>query len=90
MTTTIQLTDWEAIQTGLSQFGTTGEVTTDETSIRVEFGSAYIEVTKEGAITTGMPLHDLEHDGEGTLTVDHDNGSITVETDALQYTFRRP
>ena len=37
-----------------------------------------------------MPLHELNHDGDGTLRVDHENGSITVETDALRYTFRRP
>ena len=90
MTTKIHLSDWEAIQTELSRFGTTGKVTTDETSIRVEFGSAYIEVTKDESITTGMPLHDLKHDGEEPLKIDHDNGSITVETDTLQYTFRRP
>jgi len=90
MTTTIHLTDWEAIQTELKQFGTTGEVTADDTSIRVEFGSAYIEVTREGSIHTGMPLHNLEHDGEAKLIVNHENGSITVETDELNYTFRRP
>lgn len=90
MTTEIHLTDWEAIRSELKQFGTTGEVTTDETTIRVEFGSAYIEVTEKGSIHTGMPLHELKHDDEGTLIVDHENGSITVETDALKYTFRRP
>ena len=90
MTTTIDLPDWEAIQTELKQFGTTGEVTADDTSIRVEFGSAYIEVTSEGSIHTGMPLHNLEHDGEAKLIVNHENGSITVETDELNYTFRRP
>lgn len=90
MSTEIQLSDWAAVTKELKQFGAPGEVTTDETSIRVEFGSAYVEVTKDGSIHTGMPLHNLEHDGEGTLVVDHETGSITVETDALEYTFRRP
>jgi len=37
-----------------------------------------------------MPLHEFEYDGEGKLIVDHENGSITVKTDAIEYTFRRP
>jgi len=90
VTTDIQLTDWEAVTRELRQFGATGEVTSDDERIRVAFGSAYIEATKAGAISTGMPLHELNHDGDGTLRVDHENGSITVETDALRYTFRRP
>lgn len=90
MTTEIHLTDWDALTAELQQFGATGDVTTDDQRIRVAFRSAYIEVTKEGTISTGMPLHDLEHDGDMTLSVDHENGSITIETDALSYTFRRP
>lgn len=90
MTTEIHLTDWDVLTAELQQFGATGDVTTDDHRIRVAFRSAYIEVTKEGIISTGMPLHDLEHDGDMTLSVDHENGSITIETDALSYTFRRP
>ena len=90
MTTEIHLTDWDALTAELQQFGATGDVTTDDQRIRVAFRSAYIEVTKEGTISTGMRLHDLEHDGDMTLSVDHENGSITIETDALSYTFRRP
>jgi len=37
-----------------------------------------------------MPLHEFEHDGDGVLIVDHEHGSITVETAAVEYTFRRP
>jgi len=90
MTDEIQLTDWEAVTTELQQFGTTGEVTTRDDSIRVTFGSAYIEVTKEGTISTGMPLHELEHEGDGSLIVDHETNSISIHTDELNYTFRRP
>jgi hypothetical protein len=90
MTTKIRLTEWEALTAELKQFGASGDVTADDNRIRVDFRSAYIEVTKGGSISTGMPLHELEHDGDITLIVDHENGSITVETKALDYTFRRP
>lgn len=90
MTTKLQLTAWKNLTSELQQFGATGDVTTDDERIRVEFGSAYFEVTKEGTISTGMPLHDLEHSGDVWVTVNHESGSITVETDTLNYTFRRP
>lgn len=90
MTTKLQLTDWETVTAELKQFGATGEVSTSDESIRVEFGSAYIEVTKEGTISTGMPLHELEHEGDVSLIVDHENNAISIQTDELDYTFRRP
>lgn len=90
MTTKIQLTDWEALRSELQQFGARGDVISDDGRIRVEFGSAYIEVTKEGTISTGMPLHNLEYDGDVIVIVDHENGWIAFETEALSYTFRRP
>ena len=90
MTAEIQLTDWEAVTAELQRFGVTGEVDTRDDSIRVTFGSAYIEVTKQGTISTGMPLHELEHEGDVSLIVDHENNSISIHTDELSYTFRRP
>jgi len=90
MTTKIKLTDWETVTAELQQFGAAGEVTISDDSIRVEFGSAYIEVTKEDTISTGMPLHDLEHEGDVSLIVDHENSAISIQTDEMDYTFRRP
>ena len=90
MTTTIQLSDWDAVSAELKQFGATGAVSISDDSIRVTFGTAYIEVTKEGTISTGMPLHNLEHSGAVDVVVDHDDGSITIESASLRYTFRRP
>jgi len=90
MTTEVHLSDWAAVTTELQQFGASGEVTTGDDHIRVAFGGAYFEVKKEGVVRTGMPLHEFEHDGDSKLIVDHENGSITVETDSLEYTFRRP
>jgi hypothetical protein len=37
-----------------------------------------------------MPLHDLEHEGEVSLVIDHENNAISIQTDELDYTFRRP
>ena len=90
MTTNVKLTDWETVTAELQQFGATGEVSISDDSIRVEFSNAYIEVTKEGTISTGMPLHDLEHEGDGSLMIDHENNAISIQTDELDYTFRRP
>ncbi len=90
MTTNVKLTDWETVTAELQQFGAGGEVSTDGDSIRVEFSNAYIEVTKEGTISTGMPLHDLEHEGDGSLIVDHENNEISIQTDEFDYTFRCP
>jgi hypothetical protein len=47
-------------------------------------------VKKEDVKRTGMPLHEFEYDREGKLIVDDENGSITVKTDSIEYTFRRP
>ena len=89
MTTEIHLSDWAAITSEVQQFGGNGEVTSSDDQIRVEFGGAYIELRKEGVVRTGMPLHDLEYEGDGVLIVDHETGSITVKTDSFEYTFRR-
>jgi hypothetical protein len=37
-----------------------------------------------------MPLHDFEHDGGVTVVVDHEDGALRIETDDVEYTFRRP
>lgn len=90
MTTNVKLTDWETVTAELQQFGAAGEVSIGDDSIRVEFSNAYIEVTKEGTISTGMPLHDLEHQGDVSLIIYHENNAISIQTDELDYTFRRP
>ena len=78
MTTKVKLTDWETVTAELQQFGATGTISTDNDSIRVEFGSAYIEVTEGGTIRTGMPLHELEHEGNVSLIIDHENNAISI------------
>jgi len=90
MTSEIHLSNWATVTTELQKFGASGKVTTGDDHIRVAFGGAYFEVKKEGVVRTGMPLHEFEHDGESTLIVEHENGSITVKNDSIKYTFRRP
>jgi len=86
----IPLSDWDRLTTELTRFGAFGTVTSNDSCIRLDFGSAYFEVTEAGSITSGMPLHNLDHEGDGTIIVDHETNSLTVSTDSLSYTFRRP
>ncbi|MEF8821030.1 MAG: hypothetical protein V5A52_02020, partial [Halovenus sp.] len=86
----VNITEWDAVVDELRQFGSSGDVTTDDGWVRLDFGSAYVELSREGWISTGMPLHEFEQDGLTELTVDHGGGSLTVEAADTSYTFRRP
>ncbi|RKD95802.1 hypothetical protein [Halopiger aswanensis] len=86
----VHLSDWDAVREQLRRFGEPGDVTADGERIRVEFGSAHVEISRTGRVSTSMPLHDFERDGPVDLVVDHEAGSLTVEGDDVSYTFRRP
>ncbi len=86
----IQFSDWETVADELHQFGKTGDVTIGDDRIRIDFGSAHIEVSQDGHLSTGMPLHEFEQKEAVDLVVDHDEGSLTIEADDVTYTFRRP
>ncbi|SDJ94678.1 hypothetical protein [Natronorubrum texcoconense] len=90
MATRVRLDDWEAAVDELRRFGKPGEVTTGDDWIRLDFGSAQVEVTQGGRVSTGMALHEFEREGEVELLVDHDEGTLAIETDDVGYTFRRP
>ena len=90
MPTRVTFSDWEAVLDELRRFGATGDVRTEDGWIRVDFGSAYVELSRDGWISTGMALHEFEQDGVTELVLDHDGGSLTVEADDMSYTFRRP
>jgi hypothetical protein len=90
MTPRIPLEEWAALTDELQRFGHTGDVTTDDGEIRLDFGSAYVEVTRDGTVRTGMPLHEFERADAVAVFVDHDAGALTVEDDDTSYTFRRP
>ena len=86
----LPLDDWDAVTSELREFGASGDVTTGEDSLRIDFGTARVEVSRHGHVSTGMPLHDFEHDGGVTVVVDHEDGALRIETDDVEYTFRRP
>ncbi|MFC4542153.1 hypothetical protein ACFO5R_09455 [Halosolutus amylolyticus] len=90
MATRIPLTNWETVRDELRRFGETGNVTAEDDRIRIDFGSARVEVTRNGRVSTGMPLHEFEQDGAVELVVDHDAGALTIDADDVTYTFRRP
>ncbi|WP_221625516.1 hypothetical protein [Halobellus ruber] len=86
----MKLNEWDTLSAELRRFGDTGDVTVADDRIHIDFGSAYIEVTKDGTLRTGMPLHDFAHANTAVIVLDHDTGTLTVEADTVTYTFRRP
>jgi len=86
----VRLHDWDAVCDELRRFGEPGTVTIDDDRIRVDFGSAHVELSRDGHLQTGMPLHDFEREGAAELLVDHDAGALTIDADDVTYTFRRP
>lgn len=90
MTPRVHLDDWDTLSTELRRFGQSSDVTITDERIHIDFGSAYVEVTRDGMVSTGMLLHDFTHDDTAVLVVDHDTGMLTVEADTMSYTFRRP
>lgn len=90
MMSRVRLDEWDTLSTELRRFGRTGDVTVSDDRIHIEFGSAHVEVTRDGTLKTGMSLHSFTHDNTTAVDVDHDAGTLTIETDAVNYTFRRP
>lgn len=90
MTPRVQLDEWDTLITELRRFGQAGDVTTADDRIHIDFGSAHIELSRDGTLQTGMPLHDFAHDDTVAVVVDHDAGTLTVDADTVTYTFRRP
>lgn len=86
----IKLNEWERLTEQMRRFGQAGEVTIDDGRVHIDFGSSEIEVSQDGKLKTGMPLHDFAHDDTVEIVVDHDSGTLTVESDTVSYTFRRP
>ncbi|AGB16816.1 hypothetical protein Halru_2230 [Halovivax ruber XH-70] len=86
----LQLRDWDALVEELRRFGESGDVTADADSIRLNFGAGSVELERGGHVSTGMALHTFEYDGDASIVVDHDAGSLTIESGSVTYTFRRP
>ena len=90
MTPRVQLNEWETLIDELRRFGRAGDVTATDDRIHIDFGSARVELSRDGTLQTGMPLHDFTHDDTVVVVVDHDAGTLTVDADTVSYTFRRP
>jgi hypothetical protein len=90
MTLRIPLSQWDTLADELRRFGRGGDVTVTADRIRIDFGSAHVAVTRDGTLTTGMPLHDFAHDDAAAVVLDHDAGTLAVDAGGVSYTFRRP
>lgn len=90
MTPRVQLTEWETLIDELRRFGRAGDVMVTDNRIHIDFGSARVELSRDGTLQTGMALHDFTHDDTGAVVVDHDAGTLTVDAAEVTYTFRRP
>lgn len=90
MPTRVPLEDWDAVTTELREFGAGRDVTMGDASLRIDFGTAHVEILRDGHVSTGMPLHVFEHQSAEAIVVDHADGALTVETGDVKYTFRRP
>lgn len=90
MTLRVTLNEWDSLSAALRRFGDAGEVTIEKNRIHIDFGSAHVEVTRDGTVRTGMPLHDFTHDDTAVIVLDHDAGTLTIDADTVTYTFRRP
>lgn len=86
----VKLSEWEKLTEQMRRFGQGGDVTIGDDRIHIDFGSAEIEVLRDGKLKTGMPLHEFMHDDTVGVVVDHDSGTLTVESDTVSYTFRKP
>lgn len=90
MTLRIPLDEWDTLTDELRRFGRAGDVTVAADRIRIGFGSAHLTVTRDGTLRAGMPLHDFAHDDAAAVVLDHDAGTLAVDADGVNYTFRRP
>ena len=86
----IPLSDWDRVADGLRTFAAGAPVTETDEGLRVAFRSAHVEVTRDGRVEAGMPLHDLAAGDATAVAFDHDAGELHVRGAGVEYTFRRP
>lgn len=89
----VPLSDWDAVVEHLDRFCAGGEFEADDDRAVCRFGNAWLAVSRDGTVETGMALHAFAREGVDALAFDHDRGELTVATaggDRLTYTFRRP
>jgi hypothetical protein len=59
MTPRVKLDEWDTLTTELRRFGDAGDVTIEDDRIHIDFGSAHVEVARDGTLRTGMTLHNF-------------------------------
>lgn len=86
----VSLEEWDLVISELRRFAGSREVTVEDGRARVDFGSAHVEVDRDGRVDTGMPLHEFESAAAVELVFDHEAGELHVRGEDVEYTFRRP
>ncbi|MFC6835141.1 hypothetical protein [Halomarina ordinaria] len=89
-TLALSLGEWDRVVDALDRFARSGTVTAGADAVRADFGSASLELARDGRVDAGMPLHEFSTTGEVTLHFDFEAGELTVADEGLRYTFRRP
>lgn len=87
MTETVSVSDWNRVLESLQDWAGGADVTVDDDHARVEFATAQFTIHRDGRVSAGMPLHDVDATAS-TLKFDED--AIHVRGEALAYTFVRP
>ena len=82
--------EWDRVVSELRRFADGREVTVEDDRARVDFGSAHVEIGRDGHVDTGMALHDFESAAAVDLVFDHEAGELHVRGEGVEYTFRRP
>jgi hypothetical protein len=82
--------DWDRLLEELREFAGDGNVSVEDGVAHAKTGDGHVELSREGWVRTGMPLHGFEADGDVELTFDHERGGIHVRSGDVEYTFRRP
>lgn len=86
----VPLGDWDALADALERFAGADAVDRDGATLSARMGSAHVTLSRDGTVSTGMPLHDFETDAAESLVFDFDTGSLRVITPEMDYEFRRP
>lgn len=84
----VGLSDWAELTKHLHRFASS-DTTAEEDQVRIDFGSAHVEVGRDGRVDTRMLLHEFEREGDVAFVFDHEAGTLTIESEDAIYTFRR-
>jgi len=89
---TVTLEEWDSVLRELRRFAGDREVVVEDGRARLDFGSAHVELARDGRVDAGMPRHGFESTGAVELRFEHDAGKLHVRSrdGETAYTFRRP